>query len=112
MAKFLGEGDVTAGGKTWHLRFDMNVLADLEDRTGKNAVETLAELDGANPSMKTLRLVCHTMLSRHHPEAGVEVAGDILSEDMETFMSVLAAAMPTERGGALGNGPAKAVTRQ
>lgn len=108
MAKFLGEGTVTAGGVEWHLRFDMNVLADLEERLGENPVAVLSALDGDNPSIKTLRVVCHAMLKRHHREAGMEVAGDILSEDMEGFMSIITASMPTDGGGALGNARAAA----
>lgn len=112
MAKFLGEGSVTAAGQEWHLRFDMNVLADLEETTKTKAVALLAELDGGDPSMKVLRQVCHAMLHRHHPEAPVTVAGDILSEDMDGFMAILSAAMPAEGEMKPGNGAPKAVVRQ
>lgn len=94
MNRFLGEGEVAAGGKTYRLRFDMNVLADLEERTGRNPVELLGELDSKNPSPSTLRQVCHAMLQRHHPDAGLDVAGDILSEAMDRFLAVLMAAVP------------------
>lgn len=98
MSRFLGEGEVTAGGQTWRLRLDMNVLADLEERTGRNPVELLAEMDKGNPSPSTLRKLCHAMLHRHHPEAGPEIAGDILSENTAQFLAVVMAAVPEAKG--------------
>jgi hypothetical protein len=107
--RFLGEGTVSANGKAYNLRFDMNVLADLEGRfPGRTAMQVLADLDGESPAIATVRQVCHAMLQRHHPDATIEDAGDILSEDMDALMGVVQSAMPQQDGGR-GNGGAKAV---
>lgn len=90
---FKGEGEVKVDGKIWRLRFDFNVLADLET-SGRRAGDVLAEIDGVMPSIGTLRMVCHLMLRRHHPDATLEDAGDILSEDAGAVMAVIRAANP------------------
>lgn len=108
MARLLGEGEVQAGGETYRLRFDMNVLADLQESTGKNPVKIMAALQDDGGSVALLRTVCHAMLKRHHPGVGVEIAGDILSEDMESLMKIISAAMPPEAQGGPGNRGAKA----
>lgn len=112
MSRFLGEGTVEAAGQTFRLRFDMNVLAEVEEKTGRNPVEVMEEMDGAAPSIRTLRDLCHAMLMRHHPEADVRTAGDILSEDMDGFMAIVQAALPENPGGQPGNGSAKAGRRR
>jgi hypothetical protein len=108
MARILGEGEVTAGGETFRLRFDMNVLADLQETTGKTPVEIMSGLQDNSGSVVLLRTVCHAMLKRHHPEAPIEVAGDILSENMESLMAIISAAMPAQAQGDPGNAGAKA----
>lgn len=112
MARLLGEGTAVAGGETWRLRFDMNVLADLKDRVGLNPVQIMTGLQGEGGDVSLLRVVCHAMLKRHHPEAPIEVAGDILSEDMDGLMAIISAAMPDSAQGEPGNGAAKAGLRQ
>lgn len=112
MSRFLGEGTVQANGQAYRLRFDMSTLAEVEERTGRNPVEILAEMDGAAPSIATLRRLCHAMLLRHHPEASLETAGDILSEDMEGFMAIVQAALPQDGERPSGNGGAKAARRR
>ncbi len=105
MARLLGEGEVKVGDKVWRLRFDMNVLADLEESTGKSAMAVLAELDSGDRMMASRRTVCLAMLKRYHPEATAQDAGDILSEDPAAFMAILQSVMP--QGGAVaGNGGA------
>lgn len=114
MARMLGEGAVEAAGKSWRLRFDMNVLADLQERTGKTPVQVMSELQGEGGSVLMLRTVCHAMLKRHHPEAAIEVAGDILSENLDDLMKIIQAAMPDPTAaagpdaGGSGNAVAKA----
>jgi hypothetical protein len=104
MARVLGDGEAKAGGKTWHLRFDMNVLADLQEETGKNPVQIMSELQDDGGSVVLARVVCHAMLKRFHPEATLQDAGDILSEDMDAMMTTITAAMPAPTQGDLGNG--------
>lgn len=93
MKRFIGEGVVEAGGQSYRLRFDMNVLGVIEELTGRNPVEVLSEMDGGKASIVTLRQLCHAMLMRHHPGASVETAGDLLSEDMEGVMAIVNAAI-------------------
>lgn len=108
MARLLGEGEAKAGGATYRLRFDMNVLADLKDRTGLNPVQIMTGLQGDGGDVSLLRVVCHAMLKRHHPTEPIEVAGDILSEDMDSLMAIISAAMPDTTQGEPGNAGAKA----
>ena len=108
MARLLGDGEAKAGGETWRLRFDMNVLADLEETTGMNPVTIMSGLQDKGGSVKLLRTVCHAMLKRHHPDASIQVAGDILSEDLDSLMAIISAAMPAEGSGGAGNGQGKA----
>jgi hypothetical protein len=68
-------------------------------------MKALEDKDG---SVLLIRKVCHAMLKRHHPEASLDVAGDILAEDMEALMAVIAAAMPPTAKGQPGNGDAPA----
>jgi hypothetical protein len=108
MARILGEGAVKVGDVTWRLRFDMNVLADLQEVTGKPIEAVLAELQGGIDAVTTLRVVCHQMLLHHQPEATIRDAGGVLSEDMEAVMAIIVAAMPQPGEGDLGNAKAKA----
>lgn len=108
MARLLGEGSVTAGGQTYTLRFDMNVLADLEEQTGMKPVELMTSLQDEGGSVVVIRKVCHAMLKRYHSEAKIEVAGDILAEDMDGLMAIISAALPPPAKGQPGNGDATA----
>jgi hypothetical protein len=108
MARMLGEGDVSAGGVAYRLRFDMNVLADLKDRTGLSPVKIMTGLQDDGGDVSLIRIVCHAMLKRYHPAEPIETAGDILSEDMDGLMAVIAAALPEAALGEPGNAAAKA----
>jgi hypothetical protein len=108
MARMLGEGSVKAAGQVYTLRFDMNVLADLEEETGLKPVKLMTSLQDEGGSVMLIRKVCHAMLKRHHPLATIDVAGDILAEDMEGLMAVITAAMPPQAKGQPGNGDATA----
>ena len=94
--RFLGEATATAGGKTWTMRFDMNVLGNLERLMGKPAMSILEEMDKGQTPVETRRMICHQMLIRHQPQATMDDAGDILSEDAEAFFAVLKGAMPEQ----------------
>jgi hypothetical protein len=110
--RFLGEGQVVAGGVTYRLRFDMNVLADLEERTGKNSVDVMKALDGGG-SVKALREICHAMMMLHHPEATLLEAGNVISENLQAVMQIITSAMPPDdKARAPGNRAAKAGARR
>lgn len=112
MARVRGEGHVVVDGVTWRLRFDMNVLAELQEKTGQPIEVVLAELDKGPSAIATLRKVCHEMLLHDQPQATIRDAGAVLSEDLEGVMAVISAAMPQAGVGELGNGAAKAAKRQ
>jgi hypothetical protein len=106
--RFLGEGAVTVDGKMWTLRFDMNVLGNLERQLGKPAMTILAEMDNGATPIDTRRMICHEMLKKHQPNAKIEDAGEILSVAPDAFFAVLQAAMPDKEGGEAGKGQAEA----
>lgn len=106
--RMVGEGTAQADGKTWTLRFDMNTLGNLEREMHKPAMAILAEMDNGNAPIDTRRMICHAMLRKYHPDAPIEVAGEILSEDPDAFFAVLKAALPGQEGNTPGKAPAEA----
>lgn len=68
-----------AAGKTYLLRFDINALCRLEDKTGKNidAVADMLQPKDGIPRMRDLRLMFWAGLGGKMTE---EKAGDILSD--------------------------------
>ncbi len=110
--RFLGEGTAFADGKTWTLRFDMNTLGNLERELGRPAMAILEEMDNGKTPVDTRRMICHAMLHKYHPDATIDDAGEILSEDPDAFFAVLQGAMPGQDGGAPGKPKAKAGKRR
>lgn len=92
--RFLGEVKAQGAGKPYTLRIDMNAMAHFEGETGKNAIETMQKAEGGAASIKDLRQIIHSALQRHHPDATISDAGDILSEDMDVLKSLFDAARP------------------
>lgn len=94
MAKMLGEVNVSAGGKTYCLRLTMRGIATLQDEYGQNLAPILNLQPGELPHFGVCLRVIELALQRHHPEAGPEVADDILTQDMGVFGELLEAAFP------------------
>lgn len=91
MATVYAEGDVTAGGQTYRLAIDSDMVRDLVRRSGKKRKQILAAMLSGAGDVRLLRMVCHVALHRHHPTASINVAGDILTEDMAGLAAVITA---------------------
>lgn len=91
---FLGEATTVLDGKTYTLRWDMNAIAEFETETGADVMGFLADLDANKVSFANLRVLARAMLLRHHPEATLQLAGDILSVDPAVVTRVMALASP------------------
>ncbi|WP_374374966.1 hypothetical protein [Tabrizicola sp.] len=107
MARVIAEGTVEAGGQTYRLCVDADMVANLQKRTGWKPKKILAAMMANEGDVNLLRLVCHVALQRHHPTASIEVAGDILTEDMAGFGAVIMAGAGAwkPRGGQPGRRP-------
>lgn len=101
--KFIGEVAVEFEGCTYTLRMDMNALCHFEDLTGTSAMEAIQHIEQGNLSnIKMLRALVFASLMENHPDATEQLAGRILSSDLELLMRVIEAAtpeMPTQPGG-------------
>ena len=103
--RFLGEATARADGKEWTLRCDFNAMIEFEDATGKDAMDAFEAAEGGDVDLKDLRHLVHACLLRHHPDATLRDAGDVLSHDMSVVERLIAGAMPTAGEAAeLGNG--------
>jgi len=94
--RFFGEATVEAAGKSYKLRLDINAMCCFEDVTGKEAMAVLEALERGKASTKDLRAMLWCCLQGHHPEATIEDAGEIMSQNLEALTSVLQNAMPPE----------------
>jgi hypothetical protein len=94
MAKMLGEVNVSVGGKEYCLRLTMRGIATLQDEFGQNLDPILSLKEGELPHFGICLRVVELALQRHHPEAGADVADDILTQDMTIFGKLLEAAFP------------------
>lgn len=109
--KFIGEATAEVEGVTWTLRCDFNAMAAFETATGKDAMEAFGEAEENKVSIPELIQMVHSFLQRHHPDATLQDAGDVLSHDLSVVQRVISACMPSsEEAAGLGNGRA-AVTK-
>jgi hypothetical protein len=98
MAKMLGDLTVSVGGQEYCLRLTMRGIATLQDEFGQNLEPILNVKAGQLPHFGVCLRVVELALKRYHPEAGPEVADDILSEDMMIFGRLLDTAFPAVEG--------------
>lgn len=104
--RFKGEVSATIDGKTWTLVCDFNAMAEFEEATGKDAMTSFEQAETNKVSIKDLRHMVHAFLKAHHPDATLQDAGDIMSEDVGIVAALIAAASPTaSEAGGLGNAP-------
>lgn len=100
MNNLKGEGSLLVDGCQWTLCLDFNALCCLEDALGKSAMEFFSDFEGGRfPSMRELRQLCYVMLQRHHPDATLEDAGDIMSSDTAGVLRIMNSALPDEPEG-------------
>lgn len=98
--RFKGEITVAHGGETYTLRCDFNAMCDFEEATGQDALAAFQAMEQGGGSIRLLRAMLHACLRRNHPEATVELAGDILSEDVEVVVRLIQASAPDQPAGA------------
>lgn len=105
MSGMRGEVEVVLDGTTYRLVMDFNALAAFEEAAGLNVFDFFDGLvrDGGAPPARMMRMLLHATLSRHHPDASMELAGDILSEDPGVFTRLVAVAFPQAEAPTSGN---------
>ena len=104
MTSIRGEVVAKHGDAEYRLVLDFNALAVFETVEGVNALEFLQQQDGSRPmNAGAMISLIYAALRRHHPEAGRDVAGDLLSDDLEILSRLVAAAMPQATGTQSGN---------
>lgn len=96
--RFLGEATVKMDGEEYTLRCDFNAMCFFEDATGKDALATFEAYEGGNVSTRDMRHMMHAFLAKHHPDASLDLAGDILSSDLDALARVVQAASPEPTG--------------
>lgn len=111
--RFRGEIDFVFEGTKYRLRLDMNVMASFEALTGKNALDLFEQVEeGAEdartlPTISEMRAMLFCALERDHPDATLELAGDMMSEDQQLLFRLIDAAAPdvpkARAGNAKGN---------
>lgn len=106
--RFKGEIAVEVGGRRYTLVMDFNVMAEFEEATGIGALDFLGQAEQGNARISLLRAFTHAALLPHQPDATVEDAGDLLSEDQTVIGRLIAASVPEVEAG---NGKAAARKR-
>lgn len=94
--RFRGEVSVNVDGKAYTLRADMNFLHRVEELFDKPALDVFDDLEKSG-SIRGIMQVLHCALAKYHPEADMDVAGDIASEDMSILGRLLEAASPEKK---------------
>lgn len=70
-------GEVDVGGHV--LRFTVNSICEIEEKTGVNMSDFLGKMDGS-PSFSTIRLLFWGGLLHRVPDATLQSAGDAIDE--------------------------------
>ena len=103
---------LTMGGKRRRLILDFNALCALEDQLARPAVEVLAAFQtGQLTRAQDLRAIAWAALMRHHPQASLEDAGDVLDAHPDCIARLLDVALPEPEASAPGKKPAAAPSR-
>lgn len=97
--RFLGEIGARVGARDFTLRMDMNAMCEFEDATGQSAIDAFQQAEKGKGGIKMLRHIVFAALKRHHPDASLQDAGDILSEDPHVVLALMAATAPEGKAG-------------
>lgn len=85
-------------GRRWRLHMDFNAICHFEDATGESFFGFAASLDGAavagRPVAGLLRHMVHAALLGSQPDATLQDAGALLTEDQNLPARLLTAAFP------------------
>jgi len=110
--RFFGEAVTEVDGTRYTLRCDFNAMVAFEDMSGKDALDTFQALETGKVKIRDMRHIMQSMLQHHHPDVTPELAGYILSKDIDVLTSTIQAASPSsEEAEALGNGVAPKVAK-
>lgn len=71
---------VTLGGKAWHLRYDMNAIADLEGALGRDIREIGLRLMRGRMGTREVRALVWAGILHEFEDAGIRQVGDWLDE--------------------------------
>lgn len=94
--RFRGEASATLNGQSYTLVLDWNALAEFETLTGKDAMALMRS--GAPMSFVETRALVWASMRRNHPDATLEDAGDLLSNDMSLVATLVQTASPPPSG--------------
>ena len=102
----LGEITASLGDRDYVLRLTMRSLAALQDEFGQELKPIMGLAEGELPSFKACLRLVELALQKHHPDAGPDVADDILTAEMDIIARLIEAAFPD--AGAKSEGKQKA----
>lgn len=92
-----------ADGAEYKLKFDFNAMCELEGLLGQGFMQVLAQLDGPNMRLSTLRAMFFVGLKNFHPDMTLEKAGDVLGsmdgEALDVINQAVESAFPTGEEG-------------
>lgn len=91
---FRGEVALIHDGATYTLVLDFNSLCEFEAETGKNALTILDGMDVGEVSAVDLRALMWAGLREHHPDITLQMAGRILSANVNALQLAADAAKP------------------
>lgn len=87
------KGEVTAGDYT--LRCDFNAMCDFEGATGESALDVFERFESGGVKVTHMRAMMWAFMQHHHPEATMQEAGELLSENTDVLGQVIQASSPT-----------------
>lgn len=74
-----GETEITVDGKAYRLRFSIDALCLLEDKTGKSIMQLVNDLQTPeNVSITILRAILWAGLREHHADVDLKAAGEMI----------------------------------
>jgi len=74
-----GEIELKAGDKSYVLRYSIDAICSIEERTGKSFLRVVAEMGNpATMTVTTMREILHAGLAENHPEMSLKDAGELL----------------------------------
>lgn len=104
-----GEATATVDGRSYTLVLDYNAISGFEEATDQSWMLFAGRFESGTARVGDMRHLAHQALLRHHPDATLQLAGDVMSEDMDALTNCIAAAFPpAPEGEAEGNPPAAA----
>ncbi|ABN75749.1 hypothetical protein Rsph17029_0636 [Rhodobacter sphaeroides ATCC 17029] len=93
------------GGRAVTLHLGMRGLGKLQDEFGQQLEPILGAFEEQRlPHFGAIVRVVEVALERHHPEAGSDLADDIVAEHPQVFAQLLEAAFPDQSSTPAGSG--------